>query len=750
MYTRLWRWWLAAGLSLALISAGASSVSPAVAEESTAIKCSSEAKKTTEAIEKAVEKGGTYVLECFEHPRIPVPKPKELPSGKLAEGFKVPSGKSVTLIAQPGTLPTFENENNGHSRLFTVAKGGSLTLQGIVLSATTRGPSGVSAGKAKLTGEKSEVGESGEEALEEEKESSFEKLGTEGKEGTEHGGEEASADGGAGTAGGSGGFIGSASANAPEVQGGAIDNAGSVTLTGDYFQGDLLSGGAGGNGGTGGSGGAGGKGGTGGKGVKAKCENSNKTPSEYLNNPGNGGEGGRGGDGGASTPAGNGGEAQGGGIYSTGTLTVQRTSFEGDQAEGGYGGNGGTGGSGGNGGNGGFGKEAGDGNAGGIGEPGAAAGSGANGLGGAIYNAGGTLSIEGSAFESDTANGGESGQGGEGGKGGKGGGGGLAFGFTVCEKEAPQLMESQTNADGGDGGSGAAGGKGGNGGNGEGGAVYSTDTITLIGLNTVYRNAVEATMGAAGSCEEASPCAGKGGEAGEGGGAGVGGKDLGEAGQPGSASGTNGAPGTNGVAFSKDLFGAASGGEFIEEERKLEPEGGGFIPPVNPPTILTSNSPSSTSSKSSSSSKGGDDDDDKEDDKPSDKDEGKPTTKQSGSTVKVETGETVNCPAGGQDCTAEVTVTISEEMPAGEASSKHKAPKPKMLTIGHAKIVIAPGHSAKVVLSLSSKGAALLREHHRLSLHVATIVKAPGVAALKRTGTITITQPKPAKHGKKG
>jgi hypothetical protein len=45
---------------------GASSVDPAVAEESTAIKCGSEAKKTTEAIEKAVEKGGTYVLECFE------------------------------------------------------------------------------------------------------------------------------------------------------------------------------------------------------------------------------------------------------------------------------------------------------------------------------------------------------------------------------------------------------------------------------------------------------------------------------------------------------------------------------------------------------------------------------------------------------------------------------------------------------------------------------------------------------------
>ncbi len=233
----LWRWWSGWGMSLALLGVGASSVSPAIAEESTPIKCGSEPKKTTQAIEKAVEKGGTYVLECFEYPQIPVPKPKELPSGKLAEGFKVPSEKSVTLIAQPGTLPTFENEHNGHSRLFTIAKGGSLTLQGIVLSATTTGPSGVSAGKAKLTGEKSESGESGEEALEEEKESAFEKGGTEGKNGANYGGEELSAAGGFGTAGGSGGIIGSAAANAPAVQGGAIDNAGTVTLDQRLFPG---------------------------------------------------------------------------------------------------------------------------------------------------------------------------------------------------------------------------------------------------------------------------------------------------------------------------------------------------------------------------------------------------------------------------------------------------------------------------------------------------------------------------------
>ena len=147
-------------LVLAIGAAGALWVSLAGAEGPTPIKCGSEAKKTTEAIEKAVERGGTYVLECLENPDIEVPISKVTPANALAEGFKVPSGTSVTLIAQPGTQPTFENnEHNRQSRLFTVEKGGSLTLEGVALSASTTGPSGVSAGKAKLKGEKGEPGE---------------------------------------------------------------------------------------------------------------------------------------------------------------------------------------------------------------------------------------------------------------------------------------------------------------------------------------------------------------------------------------------------------------------------------------------------------------------------------------------------------------------------------------------------------------------------------------------------------------
>jgi hypothetical protein len=724
---------------LAVCAAGALWVSLAGAEGPTAIKCSSEAKKTTEAIEKAVAKGGTYELECLENPDIEVPIPKETPSNTLAEGFKVPSGKSVTLIAQTGTQPMFENyEHNRQSRLFTVEKGGSLTLEGVVLSASTSGPSGVSAGKAKLKGEKGEPGE------EEEKEPP--KEGTEGIPPTEVN-EESSADGGDGEGGGSGGIIGSSAVNAPAVQGGAISNAGTVTLTGDQFQDDSLFGGFGGQGGTGGGGGNGGQGGAGGKGANtASCAKKEGEPTKYRQPGGNGGDGGAGGDGGVGTPAGNGGEAQGGAVYNTGTLTVQRTSFDNDIVQGGDGGGGGAGGSGGSSGEGGAGKAGGEGNTGGIGEPGGAAGSGSSGLGGAIYNAGGTLSIEGSSFEENEAQGGESGPGGQGGAGGKGGGGGLSFGEAVCEHEDVVTKQSPGNADGGSGGTGAAGGKAGNGGNGEGGAIYSTGTVTLIGANTVYRNGVDAGLGGTSSSESYMvPYAGPGGTGGEGGSAGGGGQSPGEAGQTGS-SGANGAAGANGLALNKDLFGATpSGGEFTEEQRKLEPEAPVFVPPGQGLTSTPSNSTGSSSGKSSSSSKGGGgDDDDNSDDDAKVSNAEPPSTKQSGSTVTVNTGQTVSCPSGGADCTADVQVTISEEMPAEDSSvhKTHKKAKPKPLVIGRATLTLAPGHSEKVSLTLTSKGAALLRKLHHLSAQVSVTISQPGKTPVKSTRAITIPAPK--------
>jgi hypothetical protein len=709
---------------LAFVGVGASWLSSAGADGPTTIKC------TTKAVEEAVEKGGSYLLECRGE-SIQAPKPLKSPSNGLASGFKVASKKTVSLEAQAGDDATFENAEDRNGRIFTVEKGGALTLTHIVLSAITNGPQGISAGKAKTNGEKGEKGEEEEESL-------IEELAEEGEGGESHENEpipESSAAGGDGTRGANGGFVAGKALNAPNVQGGAISNAGTVMLSEDEFSGDGLVAGRGGNGGSGGNGGAGGGGGSGGIGsYTLTCDEGMGITVKYSTPPGAGGDGAAGGSGGPGTIAGNGGEAQGGSVYNSGTLTVQSTRFYFNLAQGGVGGEGGAGGGGGNGGNGGWGYPGGDGAEGGNAGNGGGAGNGASGLGGSIYNTG-KLKIEGSQFEEDSASGGEAGSGGQAGNAGKAGNGGSDFSKSECKGEKGVVSVQGAGGDGADGGLGAEGGSGGNGGNAEGGAIYSTTAFALTGT-TFSGNHLEAGLGANGTCESDNPCPGKGSGSGEGGGAGSG-EPAGSSGNAGGLTGSSGAVGSNGVGLNANIFGQAEG-ETPEEEGKVNQPGSG------------PNSSSSSSSSSKSSGGGKDDDEDKEDDdKPSDKDTGKSTTKQSGSTVKVETGETVNCPVGGQDCTAEVTVTISEEMPAGEASSKHKAPKPKIVTIGRAKIVVAPGHSAKIVLSLNSKGAALLRKHHRLNVHVMTIVTEAGAGAVKHTATIPIAQPKPAKHGKK-
>jgi hypothetical protein len=107
-----------------------------------------------------------------------------------------------------------------------------------------------------------------------------------------------------GRGGGRGGDGGSAS-------GGAIFNAGSLTLIDVIFQGNGATGVDSGNGGSGGAGGGGGGGSLGGSGNP--CGNS-----------GNGANGGNGGDGGSN---GNGGSAQGGAVFSTGAVSLTDVVF---------------------------------------------------------------------------------------------------------------------------------------------------------------------------------------------------------------------------------------------------------------------------------------------------------------------------------------------------------------------------------------------------------------------------------------
>jgi hypothetical protein len=793
------------------------------------IECKAKASETTKQIEKAVEEGGSYVLQCFEHNEIEVPTPAKNPSSELAPGFLVAKGKSVTFTAAQGTQPMFENREDHRSRIFTVAKGGSLTLNGVAVSAQTHGPAGVSAGESKTDGEKGEEGD--ELQIEEGKE------GKGGKEGVT-GAIESSAAGTDGERGTSGGIVGTLSGNAPAVQGGAIDNEGTLALNETTFDGDSLIGGSGGKGGNGGSGGAGGDGGGGGSASgRTKCDEGEGVEPVYFSNPpGAGGSGAEGGTGGAGTPAGDGAEVRGGAIYNTGTLTILASQFGADGANAGMGGGGGGGGGGGSGGSGEDGYPGGDGSNGGDAGNGAAAGDGGSAKGGSIYNTG-TMRIEGSGFEDDIVQGGNSGNGGPAGNPGKGGAGGEGSYKAKCEGKNGIKNIPAEGGSGGDGGAGASGGDGANGGSGEGGAIYSTTPFTLNSSNLEHNEAL-AGAGARATCGSDEPCAGQGSNAAEGGQGGLGGEPPEDAthGAPGATSGANGKAGSNGVALYGETFGNIESGsapakpitEAVGEPTDItttlngtlegdygyefeynagssceggmttpESYGNGKVsqvvygvppnieytvclvaidgagstvgnpekftttvaesppggsggesksksenesPASNGPTGFTSSSSGSTSSGKSSGSGGKDGGDEEDDDKPSDKPEGKPTTKESGGKVTVQTGETVSCPPGGSDCKAEVEVTISEEMPADASSvhKKHKQAKPKPIVIGRATLTVAPGHSEKVALTLTSQGTKLLRNSHHLSAHVSVTITQPGKAPVKSTRTIVI------------
>jgi hypothetical protein len=752
---------LAAPLGLALTIAGlaAPSVSPAGAAGPTTITCDGKPKETTKAIEKAVEEGGTYLLMCGGEP-IEVPKPLKNPTGGLAPGFKVGSKKSVTFEAPPGDDATFENETDRNSRIFTVPGGSSLTLIHVILSATTAGPQGIAAGKANTKGQKGEYGEEPEEV--EEGKEEIAKSGEDQPEGTNYSGEETSSAGGDGGRGTDGGLVGGKSVNAPTAEGGAISNAGQLTIEEDEFGADFVVGGFGGQGGGGGSGGAGGAGGGAGDGSgKAQCGGGDgEGTAEYLANPpGGGGDGGRGGDGGPGTSAGNGGEAKGGAIYNTGTLTVKGTFFRLDVANGGGGGEGGAGGGGGAGGNGGEGNPGGEGGAGGNAGNGAAAGNGANARGGAIYNSG-TATIEGSAFEEDMAEAGRAGSGGGAGGAGNGGMGAEADPFDVCEHEDVNL-KLPPGGDGGEGGMGAEGGAGGSGGNAEGGAIYNSGSLTFAGTNNLFENFVVAGAGATvKQCSENSfPCPGKGSAAGEGGEGGPLGEPVGSKGNPGPGSGASGQPGFEGGAFDAGIFGPSSG--TTPEETKAPGSSGN--PPPKPPS-----SGSGKSGGGGGGGGGGDDDNSDDDnsgaDKPTVSDSGKTEVKDNGSTIVIETGEVTSCPPGTGECTMIVSATTTEvKVPAGAAgaesleaatagdaaSHKRRKAKTKPLLVGHATITVPDGGSAKVAFKLTSQGAKLLRKHHHLRVTVAVVVTRAGQAPVTHTTTIMLHPPKPAGHRKR-
>ncbi len=238
--------------------------------------------------------------------------------------------------------------------------------------------------------------------------------------------------GGNGAAGGAGGAGGNGG-NGGNGEGGAIYNAGTLTISGSTFTANAANGGSGGVSGFGGWGGTGGSRGLSGIGIIAQG-------SQGSNGPG--------------APSGNGGtgaDGQGGAIYNAGTLQLLNTTFSSNVATGGAGG---------------------PVDAPGTGAPGGNSGSGGpagNGAGGGLYDAG-TTTFSAVTFTSNSAIGGAGGAGAmggggtsltNGGSGGNGGaGGGAQGGAAAGSPEAGQVASCSGNT--ATAGAGGAGGPSGN------------------------------------------------------------------------------------------------------------------------------------------------------------------------------------------------------------------------------------------------------------------------------------------------
>ena len=456
---------LGAGLLVA-VGLVATSAGDAGANGPTATAC------TAQAVLADIQAGGSYFFNCSLG-GSPTFQPKDANGNPAA--FVVPSGTSVSFDGTEAGGVTLNAE--GASRLFDVSTGASLTLTGMSLTAgDVQGPSG----------DDGTDGSDGVDGL----------NGTAGPNATMAGvagGVGTNAPAGVNGAGSGGGGSDGEAGN--DGYGGAISNQGSLTIIESSVQNNEATGGDGGDGGSGGQGGAGGSGGQGGNGGSG--DSMHPVAGGAGGPAGSGSDGGGGGGGGAG---GNGGDGDGGAIYNTatGTLIVEDSTFSGNQAMGGSGGMGGDGfkggaggsaGLGGNGGDGGVqgnvggaGGRGGNGGDGGDGGDGGAGATGGSGQGGAIFNDGGTLAVVDTQFSHNSVTGGFGGEAGSAGNGGApgGGSGGGNGGGSGGAMATPGGIGGNA-GNGGVGGAGGSGGAPGAGGNGLGGAIYSTDSVSVDG-----------------------------------------------------------------------------------------------------------------------------------------------------------------------------------------------------------------------------------------------------------------------------
>jgi hypothetical protein len=118
----------------------------------------------------------------------------------------------------------------------------------------------------------------------------------------------------------------------------------------------------------------------------------------------------------------------------------------------------------------------------------------------------------------------------------------------------------------------------------------------------------------------------------------------------------------------------------------------------------------------------------------------RPSTKRRGATILVDPGIRVTCPAGGETCTAEETVTVRVAASAARG-------KTKKIVIGRQRFTIPAGESKELTLRLNGKGARLLRKLNMLRVSFVVISRVDHNKPITTTKTITIKLP-PRKHGK--
>ena len=311
-----------------------------------------------------------------------------------------------------------------------------------------------------------------------------------------------------------------------ETNGGAIwiEEGAQAIISGCTFQGNVGFGtngldGADGNGSTSGIGNSGKNGGRGVAGWGGAIFNAGDVSldsCQFLTNKATGGNGGKGGAGAAGTSrGGNGGgggsgaTALGGAVYNSGTISISNCTFTGNTSVGGTGGAGGAGGSG----------------------PytglAASGGAGAAGSGAAVYNTlSGTATIERCTFANNSGTGGDSAAGGtlSSGFGSNGSRGGDSLGAGICSigpstiTNCTLFANTVTGGKGGDGGSGPShGGNGGNGGNGLGGGIYGSNDVSVVNCTIAQNQATGGTNGVGGN----GPYKGSNGSRGAGRGAGI-------------------------------------------------------------------------------------------------------------------------------------------------------------------------------------------------------------------------------------